>query len=60
MLLLLFFFDKLKNTLQNRNWDDIFKTEDPNKACKYFLDIFIGIYYKTFPETKVRVKFKSD
>ena len=43
------FFDKLKNTLQNRNWDDIFKTEDPNKAYEYFLDIFINIHYETFP-----------
>ena len=43
------FFDKLKNTLQNRNWDDIFKTEDPNKAYKYFLDVFINIHYETFP-----------
>ena len=33
------------------------KTEDPNKACKYFLDIFIGIYDTSFPKTKAKVKF---
>ena len=36
--------DKIKNTLLNRNWDDIKKIEDPNKDYKYFLDIFIEIY----------------
>ena len=36
--------DKIKNTLLNRNWDDIKKIEDPNKAYKYFLNIFIDIY----------------
>ena len=35
--------DKFKNTLHNRNWDDIQKIEDPNKAYKYFLDIFTNI-----------------
>ena len=33
------------------------KTEDPNKAYKYFLDIFIGIYDKSFPKTQAKVKF---
>ena len=32
--------DKFKNTLHNRNWDGIKKIEDPNKAYKYFLNIF--------------------
>ena len=31
--------DKFKNTLRNRNWDDVKKLEDSNKAYKYFLDI---------------------
>ena len=35
--------DKFKNILRNRNWDDIKKTEDPNKAYKSFLNIFIDI-----------------
>ena len=34
--------DKFKNTLLNRNWDDIKEIEDPNKAYKYFLDIVIA------------------
>ena len=51
---------KFTNTLQNRNWDDIKKIEDPNKAYKYFLDIVINICDKSFPKTKVKVKFKSD
>ena len=52
--------DKFKNTLHNRNWDDIQKIEDPNKAYKYFLDIFTDIYDNSFPKSKVKVKFKSD
>ena len=52
--------DKFKNILHNRNWDDIKKIEDPNKAYKYFLDIVINICDKSFPKTKVKVKFKSD
>ena len=42
--------DKLKNILQNRNWDVIKKIEDPSKAYKYFLNIFIDIYDKSFPK----------
>ena len=30
--------------MYNRNLDDIKKIEDPNRAYKYFLDIFIDIY----------------
>ena len=52
--------DKFKNTLHNRDWDDIQKTEDPNKAYKYFLDIFTGIYDNSFQKREVKVKFKSD
>ena len=52
--------DKFKNTLRNRNWNDIQKIEDPNKACKYFLDIFTDIYENSFPKSEVKVKFKSD
>ena len=51
---------KFKNTLHNRNWDDIKTIEDPNKAYKYFLDIFIDIYDNSFPKSEVKVKFKSD
>ena len=36
------------------------KIEDPNKAYKYFLNIFIDIYDKSFPKSEVKVKFKSD
>ena len=52
--------DKFKNTLHSRNWDDIKKIEDPNKASKYFLDIFIDIYDNSFLKSEVKVKFKSD
>ena len=52
--------DKFKNILHNRNWDDIKKIEDPNKAYKYFLNIFIDIYDNSFPQSEVKVKFKSD
>ena len=31
------------------------KFEDPNKAYKYFLDIFIDIYDKSFPKSEVKV-----
>ena len=31
-----------------------------NKAYKYFLNIFIDIYDKSFPKSEVKVKFKSD
>ena len=44
--------------MRNRNWEDIKKIEDFNKAYKYFLDIFIDIYDKSFPKTEVKVKFK--
>ena len=43
--------DKFKNTRHNRNWDDIQKIEEPNKAYKYFLDIFILIYDNSFPKS---------
>ena len=52
--------DKFKNILLNRNWDDIKKIEDPNKAYKYFLNIFIDIYDQSFPKLEVKVKFKSN
>ena len=51
---------KFKNILHNRNWDDIKKIEDPNRAYKYFLNIFIDIYDKSFPKSEAKVKFKSD
>ena len=51
--------DKFKNTLHNRNWDDIKKIDDPNKAYQYFLDIFTDIYDNLFPKLEVKVKFKS-
>ena len=46
--------------LHNRNWDDIRKIDYPNKAYKYFLNIFIDIYDKLFPKSEAKVKFKSD
>ena len=52
--------DKLKNILHKRNWDDIKKNKDPNKAYKYFLNIFVDIHDKLFPKSKVKVKFKRD
>ena len=52
--------EKFKNTLHNRNWDEIKKIEDPSKAYKYFLKIFIGIYGNSFPNSEVKVKLKSD
>ena len=45
--------EKFKNILHNRNWDDIKKTEEINKAYKYFLNIFIDIYDKLFPKSEV-------
>ena len=42
--------DKFRNILHNRNWDDIKKTEDPDKAYRY----------KSFPKSEVKVKFQSD
>ena len=35
--------DKFKSTLHSRNWDNIKKIEDTNKAYKYFLKIFIDM-----------------
>ena len=52
--------NKFKNILHNRNWDDIKKIEDPNKVHKYFLNIFIDIYDKSFPKSEVIVTFKSN
>ena len=52
--------DKFKNTLHNRNWDDIQKIEDPNKAYKYFLDIFTDIYDNSFPKSEVKLQFESN
>ena len=46
--------DKFKNILHNRNWDD------PKKVYKYFLNIFIDIYDKSFPKLEVKVKLNSD
>ena len=43
---------KLKNTLRNRNWNDIKKIEDLNKAYKYFLNIFIDICDMSFPKSE--------
>ena len=50
----------LKIFLHNKNQDDIKKIEDPNKAYKYFLNIFIDIYDKSFPKSEVKVKFNND
>ena len=52
--------DKFKNILHKRNWDDIKKNEDPNKAYKHFLNIFIDICDKSFPKSEVKVKFKGN
>ena len=52
--------DKFKSILHNRNCDDIKKIEEPNKAYKYFLNVFIEIYDKSFPKSEHKVKFKSD
>ena len=54
--------DIFKNILQNRNWDGIKKIEDPNKAYKYFLNIFIDIYDELFPksETKSYIQERSE
>ena len=52
--------DKFKNTLHNRNWDDIQKIADPNKAYKYFLDIFTDIYDNSITKLEVKIKFKND
>ena len=37
----------------------ILKIEDSNKAYKYFLGIFIGIYDQSLPKTEVKVKLKN-
>ena len=52
--------DKFKSTLHNRNWDNIKKIEDTNKAYKYFLKIFIDIYDNWFQKSEFEIKFKSD
>ena len=51
--------DKFKNIVHNKNWDDIKKIEDPNKACKYFLNIFIDIYGKPFLKSEVKVNSRA-
>ena len=51
--------DKFKNILHNRNWDDIKKNEDPNKAYKYFLNIFIDICDKSFPKSEVKLNSRA-
>ena len=51
---------KFKNTLHNKNWDDIQKIEDPNKVYKYFLNVFTDIYGDSFPKSEVKVEFKSN
>ena len=50
---------KFKTILHNRNWDDIKKTEDPNNAYKYFLNIFIDIYDKPFPNQKLKLNSRA-
>ena len=50
---------KFKAILPNRNWDDIKKTEDPNNAYKYFLNIFIDIYDKPFPNQKLKLNSRA-
>ena len=52
--------DKFKSALHNRNWDDIKKIEDRNKAYKYFLDIFTDIYESSSPKSEIKDKLKSD
>ena len=47
--------DKFKNILHNRNWNDIKKIEDPNKAYKYFLTIFIDIYHSRSQNRKLKL-----
>ena len=50
---------KIKNILHNRNWDDIKKNKDPNKAYKYFLNIFVDIYDKLFPKSEVKLNSRE-
>ena len=49
---------KFKNILYNRNWGDIKEIEDPNKAYKYFHNIFIDIY-ETRPCQNQKLKLNS-
>ena len=51
--------DKFKNTLHNKNCDDIKKIEDPNKAYNYFIDIFIVVYDNSFPKCYQKKKKKK-
>ena len=40
--------------------DEIHKIKDFNKAYKYFLNIFVDIYDKSFPKSEIKFEFKSD
>ena len=40
--------------------DEIHKIKDSNKAYKYFLNIFVDIYDKSFPKSEIKFEFKSD
>ena len=36
------------------------KIEDPNKAYKHFLNIFVDTYANWFPKSEVKVEFKNN
>ena len=48
-----------KNSLKNRNWEDITNTSDPNEVYDKFLKTFSSMYEIYFPISKIKIKSKN-
>ena len=42
-----------RNQLMNFNWDSVYKTEDPEKAYKIFVDAYIEMHNNCFPIRRI-------
>ena len=50
---------KFKNILHNRNWVEIKKNKDSNKAYKYLLNVFIDIYDSRSQNRKLKLNSRA-
>ena len=52
--------ESFKQRLQETDWAELKKCEDPNEAYKHeTFETFISVYDNFFPKVKVRIKTKS-
>lgn len=55
----LFTLSFFKDKLLKVHWRLLHPVEDPNEACKTFLNVFSNLYEIFFPEIKIKVNSKT-